>query len=80
MWWRNWWEAARDPYDPVPRRLWKALILLAVGLFGIYVVWPRVRIEWLVINLHANPDSPTAREAACASANSAAQPAAPCPP
>lgn len=64
MWWRNWWEAARDPYDPVPRRLWKALILLAVGLFGIYVVWPRVRIEWLVINLHANPDSPTAREAA----------------
>ncbi len=64
MWWRNWWEAARDPYDPVPRRLWKALILLVVGLFGIYVVWPRVRIEWLVVNLHANPDSPTAREAA----------------
>lgn len=64
MWWRNWWEAARDPFDPVPRRLWKALILLAVGLFGIYFVWPRVRIEWLVVNLHANPDSPAAREAA----------------
>ncbi|WLD13523.1 HEAT repeat domain-containing protein [Planctellipticum variicoloris] len=64
MWWRNWWEAVRDPFDPVPRRLWKALVLLAVGLFGIYVVWPRVRIEWLVVNLHANPDSQTAREAA----------------
>lgn len=64
MWWRNWWEAARDPFDPVPRRLWKALVLLVVGLFGIYVVWPGVRIEWLVVNLHANPESPTAREAA----------------
>lgn len=64
MWWRNWWEAVRDPFDPVPRRLWKALVLLAVGLFGIYVVWPRIRIEWLVVNLHANPDSQTAREAA----------------
>lgn len=64
MWWRNWWEAARDPYDPVPRRIWKALILAAVGLVGVYFVWPRVRLEWLVMDLYANPASPTAREAA----------------
>lgn len=64
MWWRNWWEAVRDPFDPVPRRLWKALVLFLVGLLMIFVVWPRVRIEWLALDLQANPGSPTARAAA----------------